>query len=284
MYHFILRPYDKYIAAAIATYIIGEDEEARAIRRTIIRYLVLSQTLVLRNISVQVRRRFPTLDAIEAANFMTLEEQALIEGITDEYTQMWMPTIWAENIVSEAKQNGKIISDPITANISSRIEKFRTQLKNMIIFDWIPIPLVYPQLVTFCVRFYFIICLFTRQISRLKEQNIPESPFLWIPVTTIIEFIIYMGWLKVAEDMLHPLGEKCERNFECNHIIDQNLITGLLIVDKGRIYPKPKKDAFWDTKFITPLYSFETANRHVFPMTGTASHVKYSFYLNIVIL
>uniref|UniRef100_A0A914NZJ9 Bestrophin homolog n=1 Tax=Panagrolaimus davidi TaxID=227884 RepID=A0A914NZJ9_9BILA len=133
-------------AVAVATYIHGEDDNTRAVRRTIIRYLVLCQTFVLRNISVQVRRRFPTLEAIEAANLMTAEERLIIEETTDEYTQFWIPSIWAEKLLCEARKNGKIPSDPIAANISSRIDEFRIHLKNMILFDWIPIPLVYPQL------------------------------------------------------------------------------------------------------------------------------------------
>uniref|UniRef100_A0A914Z9F3 Bestrophin homolog n=1 Tax=Panagrolaimus superbus TaxID=310955 RepID=A0A914Z9F3_9BILA len=146
----------------------------------------------------------------------------------------------------------------------------------MIIFDWIPIPLVYPQLVTFCVRLYFFVCLFTRQIIKSKEAELPDSPLFWVPVTTIVEFIVYMGWSKVAEDMLHPLGETFGGNFECNHIIDTNLITGLSLVDSGaKPLPSLRKDAFWDSKTIAPLYTFETANRDIFTMTGTAATVNY---------
>uniref|UniRef100_A0AC34G128 Bestrophin homolog n=1 Tax=Panagrolaimus sp. ES5 TaxID=591445 RepID=A0AC34G128_9BILA len=179
-------------AVAVATYIQGDDDSTRACRRTIIRYLVLCQTFVLRNISVQVRRRFPTLEAIEAANLMTSEERMMIEETTDEYTQFWIPTVWAEKLLCEARKAEKIPSDPIAANISARIDEFRTHLKNMIIFDWIPIPLVYPQLVTFCVRLYFLVCLFTRQIIKSKETGLPDSPLFWLPVTTIVEFIVYM--------------------------------------------------------------------------------------------
>uniref|UniRef100_A0A914RDC3 Bestrophin homolog n=1 Tax=Panagrolaimus davidi TaxID=227884 RepID=A0A914RDC3_9BILA len=165
-------------AVAVATYISGDDDNTRAVRRTIIRYLVLCQTFVLRNISVQVRRRFPTLEAIEAANLMTSEERLIIEETTDEYTQFWIPSIWAEKLLCEARKNGKISSDPIAANISSRIDEFRIHLKNMILFDWIPIPLVYPQLVTFCVRLYFLVCLFTRQIVKSKEAALPVRIFM----------------------------------------------------------------------------------------------------------
>uniref|UniRef100_A0AC35F3S9 Bestrophin homolog n=1 Tax=Panagrolaimus sp. PS1159 TaxID=55785 RepID=A0AC35F3S9_9BILA len=275
---------------AIRPYIRGSDEETRAIRRTIIRYLVLSQTCVLRNVSVQVRRRFPTFEAIEAADLITPEERAIIEETSDEYSQFWIPILWAQQILCDANQQGKISSDFIADKIATNIENFRSQLQNLLkfdwvpiplvypqLFDWVPIPLVYPQLVTFCVRLYFFICLFTRQIIKSDDIGLPESPLFWIPLTTIIEFVVYMGWLKVAEDMLHPLGEDSD-NLECNYIIDKNLITGLSIVDRGgKPFPPPKKDAFWDKQNLAPLYSFNTAHRTVTPMTGSAANVKYDF-------
>lgn len=44
----------------IAMYIPGVDEESRILRRTLMRYLNLTLVLVLRSISIAVKRRFPT--------------------------------------------------------------------------------------------------------------------------------------------------------------------------------------------------------------------------------
>lgn len=163
-------------ATVVATYINGTDEVTRAMRRNIIRYLVLSQTLVLRNISVQVRRRFPTLETIEAANLMSSEERKLLENSTDDiYTQYWIPTIWAEKIVCDARKSEKIQSEPVAVHIGRKIDDFRMQLRNLLIYDWVPIPLVYPQLVTFCVRLYFVMCLFTRQFIKSNDISLPVS-------------------------------------------------------------------------------------------------------------
>uniref|UniRef100_A0AC35G6W5 Bestrophin homolog n=1 Tax=Panagrolaimus sp. PS1159 TaxID=55785 RepID=A0AC35G6W5_9BILA len=262
-------------AVAVSTYIRGDDDETRAIRRTIIRYLVLCQTCVLRNVSVQVRRRFPTLEAIEAADILTPEERTLIEKTEDKYSQFWIPIVWVEEILYDARMKNKISSDFFVETIAKNIDIFRSQLQNLLKFDWVPIPLVYQQLVTFCVRLYFFICLFTRQIIKHDDEGLPECLLFWIPITTIIEFIVYMGWLKVAEDMLHPLGEEFD-NLECNYIIDKNLITGLSLVDNGgKAFPTPKKDAFWDKQKIAPLYSIDTADRYVSPMIGSVAEVNF---------
>ena len=46
---------------------------------------------------------------------------------------------------------------------------------------------------------------------------------LWLPITTMVQFLVYMGWMKVAEALLNPLGED-DDDLECNYIIDKNLI------------------------------------------------------------
>lgn len=48
----------------IGGYVYGVDDESRLWRRTMARYLCLTQLLVYRDISVRVRKRFPTYDSI----------------------------------------------------------------------------------------------------------------------------------------------------------------------------------------------------------------------------
>ena len=62
-----------------ATYIKENDDDSRLLKRNLIRYLVLNQALVLRDISMQVRERFPTLETLIAAGmfrFTTLHKNA----------------------------------------------------------------------------------------------------------------------------------------------------------------------------------------------------------------
>lgn len=60
-------------ALYVATYVReGNDkskanmEKSRILRRNIVRYMVLTQTLIFRDISIQVRKRFPTMETLVA--------------------------------------------------------------------------------------------------------------------------------------------------------------------------------------------------------------------------
>jgi hypothetical protein len=51
----------------VATYINGTDERSKIIRRNIVRYTVLNEAMVFRDVSPVVRRRFPDDDAFKTA-------------------------------------------------------------------------------------------------------------------------------------------------------------------------------------------------------------------------
>lgn len=56
---------------------------------------------------------------------------------------------------------------------------------------------------------------------------------LYFPVMTTLQFIFYMGWLKVAEAMLNPFGED-DDDFECNFLLDKNLSVIILTFNWGK--------------------------------------------------
>uniref|UniRef100_A0A915AEV6 Bestrophin homolog n=1 Tax=Parascaris univalens TaxID=6257 RepID=A0A915AEV6_PARUN len=95
-----------------------------------------------------------------------------------------------------------------------------------------------------------------------------------VPIMSTLQFIFYMGWLKVAEVILNPFGED-DDDFECNFLLDKNLTIGLTVVDEGYDRtPEILKDSFWKHP-IEPLYSRKAvhAERRMSGITGSIAHI-----------
>uniref|UniRef100_A0A1I7UNA6 Bestrophin homolog n=1 Tax=Caenorhabditis tropicalis TaxID=1561998 RepID=A0A1I7UNA6_9PELO len=276
-------------AITVSNYIRGTDEQTRMIRRNVIRYMVLTQVLVFRDISLQVRRRFPTLDSIVAAGtvllnihsinrtpsgFMLEHEREALCNVACKYSKYFVPIQWSTGLLVQARADGKIAADLLMNEIGKNIIEFRKGLALLSNYDWVPIPLAYPQVVFLAVRSYFFMALIARQ-SVLLDGKDPEQPSILYPVVpfvmSVLQFIFVVGWMKVAESMINPLGED-DDDFECNFLLDRNLAIGLTIVDDcyNRI-PSVEKDVFWCSD-VEPLYSVDTAMIPKNPQVGSAAN------------
>ena len=59
-----------------------------------------------------------------------------------------------------------------------------------------------------------------------------HTPGLMVPMFSILEFVGYMGWVKVAETLLNPFGDDDE-DFEINYLIDRNLQVLIYVLPDG---------------------------------------------------
>lgn len=265
MFHnvgFIDRP-----ALVICHHISGDDEASRILRRNLLRYLCLTQILVLRDTSMQVRRRFPTLQSVMDAGYLTKYELKLLLKESGEYHIYWVPINWVMLLVKKTRNNGKVVADVLYNNIASEIFKFYDHLMTLLNYDWVnlhtflfhqlidfvfqvPVPLVYPQVVFLTVRIYFLLCLISRQYIINDEAPNKAKIDLYIPFMTLFEFLLQMGWLKVAEAIMNPMGED-DDDLELNYIIDRNITMAMEMTD-----PIPCPDATEDcfTNGIPYLY------------------------------
>uniref|UniRef100_A0A914W4C8 Bestrophin homolog n=1 Tax=Plectus sambesii TaxID=2011161 RepID=A0A914W4C8_9BILA len=248
----------------IATYIEGTDDEGRMIRRNIVRYMSMVQAMIFRDISVTIRRRFPTLDALEAAGFMSAAEKQTLLDVDSPNAKYWVPMKWAFFLVKKARQEGRIKSDQAVQDLMDRLREFRSGLGKLSCYDSVPIPLVYTQVVFLTVRCYFVICLIGRQyINTTRDLDVNSSVDYYVPIMTIIQFIFYVGWMKVAEALLNPFGED-----------DDDFEVGLTIVDDSISKQPPLvKDVFWAETNPEPLYSAEAANTAITPLVGSATEM-----------
>ncbi|CAJ0570175.1 unnamed protein product, partial [Mesorhabditis spiculigera] len=74
------------LALTAAFHIHGTSERARMLRRNIVRYAVQMQLLVFRDVSTQVRKRFPTIESTVTANFFSADEMETYLNYDNTYT------------------------------------------------------------------------------------------------------------------------------------------------------------------------------------------------------
>ncbi|GMR40654.1 hypothetical protein PMAYCL1PPCAC_10849, partial [Pristionchus mayeri] len=260
------------IALLTSVYVRGTSPRAVYFRRGIIRFVQINQVLVFRDLSMRARKRFPTLDTVVAAGFMTEHEKARFDEIQYRFSKYWLPIQWALATAYNARREGYIESDFYTEFLSQEIKQFRTDIAWLCNYDWVPLPLIYPTIVCLLVHAYFFVCVFARQFTSSHIDLI-------FPFMTSIQFILYMGWLKVGEQLLNPWGED-DDDFETNMLVDRNLAMGLKIVDEGYgKTPKLMRDQFWESDWEP---SPSMADLDVAPEGSTLHNVKLPSSISMV--
>ena len=94
---------------------------------------------------------------------------------------------------------------------------------------------------------YFTASLIGRQYLDMDDK--PDAPAyqsdMYFPFFASLEFVFYVGWLKVAETLVNPFGED-DDDFDTNFLVDRNIQLCFLLIDQvGRFPPEPEKDKFW---------------------------------------
>jgi len=269
-----LLPWPDSLAIYIAGLLHGEDEKGRLMRRNIMRYFQLAYVITLRRVSLRVNKRFPTMEHVIAAGLMRSDELKCMEDMDDKSTvsKWWMPLVWATNIVDRARQENRIKSDPGMQTILQEISRIRHGLTGVQIHDSLSVPLVYTQVVTLSVYFYFLAALmgaqwvdpknpadyaatynlptftYSHKIAGSEENETTYQPLnLYYPFFLTLQFAFYVGWLKVAETLINPFGED-DDDFELNYLIDRHMQVSYMIVDDmfqiG--HPDLLKDTYWN--------------------------------------
>ncbi|KAM8708327.1 hypothetical protein ACLKA7_015320 [Drosophila subpalustris] len=267
-------PWPDSIALLVSSSIHGADDRARAMRRTIMRYVCLCQVIVFTMISPSVKKRFPTYNQIIEAGLLLENEKIIIETLDvafPYYPKHWMPIVWAASLVNRARRENKIRDDYAVKSIIDELNSFRGLCGFLLYYDWVSIPLVYTQVVTLATYSFFLVSVIGQQwIASPHSSTSDNVIFRYFPILTILQFFFYMGWLKVAESLINPFGED-DDDFELNWIIDRNLTVSYLIVDDmHQEHPQLIKDQYWDEIFPNELPYTDESKRPVPPEPSTA--------------
>ncbi|KAJ0012687.1 hypothetical protein NQD34_017021 [Periophthalmus magnuspinnatus] len=273
---FVNLPWPDRLMILISSCVQGNDEHGRLLRRTLVRYINLTSLLILRSVSTAVCKRFPTMDHVVEAGFMTPEERKVFENIRSPHLKYWIPLVWFANLATQARQEGRIQDSIDLQNILNEMNTFRTWCATLFGYDWVGIPLVYTQVVTLAVYTFFFACLIGRQFLDPTQRYQGHDLDLYVPVFTLLQFLFFSGWLKVAEQLINPFGEDDE-DFEANWIIDRNLQVSLLAVDEMHMdLPHLIKDIYWNDSEARPPYTLAAADSCIASFLGSTTDMGLS--------
>lgn len=226
----------------------GDDSEENAllIRRTLVRYLNLASALTFQTVSERVGSEYKGIESLKKIGLLTENEAREILNTQFDTHVYFIPITWTVNLLSKAHEDG-YVNERMHEMCMKRTEQFRAWCGNLLAYKWVPIPLIYTQVITVAVYFYFLVELVGGQFLDPK-QDYPGHRLDWgIPVFDTIMFVILVGWLKAAELMKHPFGLD-EDAFELMWILNRNVDVGYNIVtQRFNNMPTLTKDKFWST-------------------------------------
>uniref|UniRef100_A0A8C5R2B0 Bestrophin homolog n=1 Tax=Leptobrachium leishanense TaxID=445787 RepID=A0A8C5R2B0_9ANUR len=270
---FVNLPWPDRLMLLISSNVHGRDEYGRLLRRTLMRYVNLTSLLIFRSVSTAVYKRFPTMDHVVEAGFMTADERKIFDNLNSPHLKYWVPVIWFGNLASKSRAEGRIRDSMDLQIMMNEMNRYRSWCGLLFGYDWVGIPLVYTQVVTLAVYTFFVACLIGRQFLD-PEQGYPGHDLdLYVPVFTLLQFFFYAGWLKVAEQLINPFGED-DDDFETNWCIDRNLQVSLMAVDEMHLnLPKMTKDIYWNESDARPPYTLAAADYCIPSFLGSTVHM-----------
>ncbi|CAN9499386.1 unnamed protein product [Ophioblennius macclurei] len=266
-------PWPDRLAALVGGHVRGADEASRLTRRTLMRYANLSGVLIYRSVSTAVYKRFPTMEHLVQAGLMTSEELRHLEDLPSPHNKFWVPCMWFVSLALRARTEGRINNDVALTAILTELNSLRAKCMKLYGYDWISLPLVYTQVVTVAVYSFFLACLIGRQFLDPTQGYPGHDLDFYLPVFTLLQFFFYVGWLKVAEQLINPFGED-DDDFETNWLVDRNLQVSLLSVDE--MYdslPLVERDMYWNKSEPQPPYTTASAEHRKPSFMGSALNI-----------
>ncbi|CAJ0928937.1 unnamed protein product, partial [Mesorhabditis belari] len=224
--------------------------EMLKLRSCVARYLIFGYILLLRDVSVKIRKRFPTLEHLtHYGGIITGEEKELLDigRIGPENPHYWIPFEWIVTVVKKyyipeqkegfitgkarkIKKKQSIMSEKHYTEFVTTLFKLRGHLGDILSFDWVPMPLALTQVMTLVIITCAITQMFQAVHNGFQLGNFFEfSSFVGLFYTTF-QMMIYVGWVKSFQVIENPFGED-DDDFEVNQLIDrhwQSLIRLLL--------------------------------------------------------
>ncbi|XP_064106042.1 bestrophin-3-like isoform X2 [Macrobrachium nipponense] len=231
---YMLIPWPDDVCLLTSSYIQGKDARCISLRRGVARYINLAFVLSVARISPRVAKVYPNYDHLVKAEYLTAKEKSIMDMVDEvnNHHQVWdpLPLLWASLVVTKARKEGYIHDDHSQEALIHEITNLRYSCSKLQEYSHISIPLVYTQVTTMATYTYVLCSVVGRQFLDPEQGYKDHLIDLYVPVFTILQFIFYMGWLKVAESLLNPFGDD-DDDFDINELLERHLEVSYLMVD-----------------------------------------------------
>ncbi|KIH65077.1 Bestrophin [Ancylostoma duodenale] len=238
------------LLSMLCTVIHANDEISQKRRHTIARYINLASALAWRDISKKIRLRFPNVSNFIDAGLLTEKEFQALESIhvrrlrdnsmdgttalgSANHAQGRSGSISFYPSSDQSKEANLQENKPTTSlfnNFMTELKLYRQSLRKLFCYDWVCVPLVYTQVAALATYAFFFFALFGRQ-NLIPEMKAGKEIDLIVPIFTIVQFMFFVGWFKVGQDLMRPFGLD-DDDIEMNYILDRNIATSFAIVNR----------------------------------------------------
>ncbi len=136
---------------------------------------------------------------------MTEEEFDLYKSVEAEGLRWLLPIQWTQRIVRNLLTDSKV-PPPIAGLLLKELTLYRSNFRKLYCYDWVCVPLVYTQVTALATYGYFLICILGRQFLDTTKGYPYCDVDLVFPFFTAIQFMFYVGWFKVGQELMRPFG------------------------------------------------------------------------------
>ncbi|XP_066967156.1 bestrophin-2-like isoform X2 [Macrobrachium rosenbergii] len=231
---YMLIPWPDDVCLLTSAYIQGKDARCISLRRGVARYINLAFVLSVARISPRVAKVYPNYDHLVKAEYLTAKEKSIMDMVDEvnNHHQVWdpLPLLWASLVVTKARKEGYIPDDHSQEALIHEITNLRYSCSKLQEYSHMSVPLVYTQVTTMATYTYILCSVVGRQFLDPEQGYKDHLIDLYVPMFTILQFIFYMGWLKVAESLLNPFGDD-DDDFDINELLERHLEVSYLMVD-----------------------------------------------------
>jgi len=206
----------------------NDGEKELKLKKTILRYCMLSYTLLMAEITKPGKSKADLIDIVSEKSLILPKEEVAFDG-QDMAKHWWVPINWACKLV---QMNLPMMKD--AKEIIGQLNKFQNGLQKLLEYHENPLPALCAQAVHIMAWGFLIIGAFTDQ-SCEGTHHAAWIPLLDFPWTQSLILMILFSWLRMGEVCRSPFDGDSVYDLKVLQEIDIQIYTASLALQTGQV-------------------------------------------------